>query len=57
MSVTVDRDCVTMPDGTMYCWDNDEKCCYVLNKKKIRIHDMPEEAVFRLLELQSKVRG
>jgi hypothetical protein len=55
MSVTVDRDCVTMPDGTMYCWDRDDKCCYLLNKKKVGIRDIPEEAIVRLLELQNKL--
>jgi hypothetical protein len=51
MSVTVEKDCVTMSDGTMYCWDKDDECCYVLNKKKVGIHEMPEEAVLRLLKL------
>jgi hypothetical protein len=58
MSVTVDKDCVTMDDGTMFCWDRDDKCCYALHKKKVGIREMPEEAVVRLLELvQGQNRG
>jgi len=38
-------------DGTTYVWDSKDKCCYVINKKKVGIHDIPEEVVVQLLDL------
>jgi hypothetical protein len=35
----------------MYCWDSDNNCGYVLNKKKVGLRDIPEEALVQLLNM------
>jgi len=45
------KNCITMEDGTMYCWAEDDKSFYEVNKKKVGINEMPKEAVLRLVDL------
>lgn len=51
MTIIADKNCVTLKDGTMYCWDSDNNCGYVLNKKKVGLRDIPEEALVQLLNM------
>jgi len=51
VTIIAGKNCITLKDGTMYCWDSDDKCCYILNKKKVGIRDVPEEALVQLLNL------
>jgi len=49
MSVTVDKDCITLKDGNMLCWDDDDKCYYVLTKKKVDVSDVLPKDLTRLV--------
>jgi hypothetical protein len=50
MSVTVDRDCVTMEDGKLLCWDGDDKCYYVLSKKRVETDELSSKDITKLVD-------
>jgi len=50
MGITVGKDCVTLDDGSMLCYDKKEKCFFVFRKKKVESSDLSSKDLIKLVE-------
>jgi hypothetical protein len=49
VSVIVDKDCVTLPDGKLLCYDPDDGYCYILTKKKAEARELTRDRMMKLV--------
>ncbi|GBU21091.1 hypothetical protein R80B4_00980 [Fibrobacteres bacterium R8-0-B4] len=56
MSVRVDRDCVTLDNGTMLCWDRCDKSYYLYHKKKVEADELSPKDLTKLVAHLSEQR-
>jgi len=54
MGIAKDDDCVERFDGTLVCWDRDDECLVLLNKKKITAADVTKDELLALARLMGK---
>jgi len=57
MSVVVDKDCVTLDDGTLLCWDGDDSCYYALSKRKVEASALSSKDLTKLVAHLSNQRA
>jgi len=48
MGVIVEKDCVKLPDGTLACYDRDDKCYYKLKKTVVTPSELGDEVILKL---------
>jgi len=51
MSIIKEKDCIKRADGTFVCYDREDKCFYILNKKKVPLADLSKEELAKLVAL------
>ena len=56
MAIIKDEDCIVREDGTLICWDRDEECLLLLDKKIITTADVSKEELLELTKLMGKPR-
>jgi hypothetical protein len=54
MGVVKDEDCITKKDGSLICWDREENCILLFNKKKATAADVSKEELIELIALVGK---
>jgi len=57
MAIIKDEDCIVREDGTLICWDRDEECLLLLDKKIITTADVSKEELLELTKLMGKPRA
>ena len=57
MAIIRDEDCIVRADGTLVCWDRDEECLLLLDKKKITAADVSKEELLELTKLMGRPRA
>jgi len=50
MGVIVEKDCVLKPDGTLICYDTEDKCYYLLKKTVVKPSELSDEDILALTD-------
>ncbi len=50
MGVIVEKDCIQKPDGTLICYDAEDKCYYRLQKTVLKPSELDDEDILGLMD-------
>jgi hypothetical protein len=50
MGVIIEKDCVQKPDGTLICYDAEDKCYYKLKKTVVTPSELDDEDILALMD-------
>jgi len=50
MSIIGEKDCIQKPDGTLICYDRDDKCYYRLTKAKVKPSELEDDDILKLTD-------
>jgi len=50
MGAIDEKDCVVKPDGTLICYDTEDKCYYLLKKTVVKPSDLSDEDILALTD-------
>lgn len=57
MSVSVERDCITLRDGVILCYDREDKKLYELVKREVSADTVANYDLMRLLDVVANSQG
>ena len=48
MSIIGEKDCIQKPDGTLICYDREDRCYYRLTKSVVKPSELEDEDILSL---------